>query len=259
MKKRIILLSILTVLGLVSISAKSAKTTSDKVTKTVTVTSRVNSIEFNSAFNVIFTDEVEANSIEITASEDIINYVNVIIDDDEVNISLKNRNYKNPEILIRANANKYKDVEASGAVSITYATPVVAYGYDIDLSGASSLSGLDIECTELSIDASGASSVSNLTVNCTILDMDISGASKVTVSGNATSIDELECSGSSSFDGSKLATIRVEFDLSGTSNATVQSNGSLSLKGEASGVSNLKIVDSSGSKIESISNSSINR
>ncbi|MFI3296976.1 MAG: DUF2807 domain-containing protein [bacterium] len=259
MKKRTILLSILTVLGLISMSAKSVKTTSDEVTKVVTVTSRVNSIEFNNAFNVIFTDEVEANSIEITASEDIINYVNVVIDDDEVKISLKNRNFKNPEILIRANANKYKDVDASGAVSITYATPVVAYGYDIDLSGASSLSGLKIECTELSIDASGASSVKNLTVNCTILDVDISGASSVTVRGNATSIDELECSGSSTFDGSKLATNRVEFDLSGTSNATVQSDGSLSLRGNSSGVSSLKIVNSSGKTTETISNQTINR
>ena len=107
---------------------------------------------------------------------------------------------------------------------------------DIDLSGAASLTSESrFENDDMDFELSGASS-SDLKIKCNKLDVDISGAANINLSGYAANID-LECSGASNFKAFELEADDAKIDCSGASNVKISVT--KSLIGEASGASSI--------------------
>ena len=130
-----------------------------------------------------------------------------------------------------------EEIDLSGAAKLTASGSFKTRELDIDLSGATSVKGLQISGTELSIDCSGAS---NLTITgdfSSSIDADISGASKLTLTGNSRNL-EIEASGASNVQ----VTGEHKFTETSCSGASsINLNGSTGyFKSETSGASNLK-------------------
>lgn len=133
-----------------------------------------------------------------------------------------------------------EDIELSGAATLTATGTFKTRELDIDLSGATSVKGLQISGSELSIECSGAS---NLTITgnfSSSIDADISGASKLNLTGNSRDL-EIEASGASN--------VQIKgdhkFTEAGCSGAsTINMEGSTGyFKSETSGASSLKAQD----------------
>lgn len=130
-----------------------------------------------------------------------------------------------------------EEIDLSGAAKLTASGTFKTRELDIDLSGATSVKGLQISGNELSIDCSGAS---NLTITgdfSSSIEADVSGASKVTITGNSRDL-EIEASGASNVHvtGENKFT---EASCSGASSITLEGSTSY-FKSETSGASNLK-------------------
>ena len=130
-----------------------------------------------------------------------------------------------------------EEIDLSGAAKLTASGTFKTRELDIDLSGATSVKGLQISGNELSIDCSGAS---NLTITgdfSSSIEADVSGASKVTITGNSRNL-EIEASGASNVHvtGENKFT---EASCSGASSITLEGSTSY-FKSETSGASNLK-------------------
>ena len=130
-----------------------------------------------------------------------------------------------------------EDIELSGAAKLTASGTFKTRELDIDLSGATSVKGLQISGSELSIDCSGAS---NLTITgdfSSSIEADVSGASKVTITGNSRDL-EIEASGASNVQvtGEHKFT---ETSCSGASSINLEGSTGY-FKSETSGASNLK-------------------
>ncbi len=77
-----------------------------------------------------------------------------------------------------------KDLELSGASSLKATGKFMTKELEIDLSGASSISGLQIEGLELSVECSGASKLT-MAGDFKDMDVDCSGASTVSINGDS--------------------------------------------------------------------------
>ena len=133
-----------------------------------------------------------------------------------------------------------EDIDLSGAAKLSASGTFKTRELDIDLSGATSVKGLQISGSELSIDCSGASSLTITGNFSSSIDAEVSGASKVTITGNSRDLD-IEASGASNVHvtGEHKYT---ETSCSGASN--IKLDGSTSyFKSETSGASNLKAQD----------------
>ena len=129
-----------------------------------------------------------------------------------------------------------KDLELSGASSLKATGKFITEELEIDLSGASSISGLEIEGLELSVECSGASKLTmagdfkNMKVDC-------SGASTVSINGDSYYFE-------GEFSGAVTAAIygdhnNTEVTCSGASKVTLEGETAY-LKSVTSGASSLK-------------------
>ncbi len=129
-----------------------------------------------------------------------------------------------------------KDLELSGASSLKATGKFKTEELEIDLSGASSISGLEIEGLELSVECSGAS---NLTMagDFKNMEVDCSGASTVSINGDSYYFE-------GEFSGAVTAAIygdhnNTEVTCSGASKVTLEGETAY-LKSVTSGASSLK-------------------
>ena len=133
-----------------------------------------------------------------------------------------------------------EEIDLSGAAKLTASGSFKTRELDIDLSGATSVKGLQISGSELSIDCSGAS---NLTITgdfSSSIEADVSGASKVTINGNSRDL-EIEASGASNVHVTGTHKF-TETSCSGASSITLEGSTGY-FKSETSGASNLKAQD----------------
>ena len=130
-----------------------------------------------------------------------------------------------------------EEIDLSGAAKLTASGTFKTRELDIDLSGATSVKGLQISGSELSIDCSGASNLTIIGDFSSSIEADVSGASKVTITGNSRDL-EIEASGASNVHvtGENKFT---EASCSGASSITLEGSTSY-FKSETSGASNLK-------------------
>lgn len=129
-----------------------------------------------------------------------------------------------------------EELELSGASSLKASGAFKTNELEIDLSGASSISGLVISGNELSLDCSGASTL-NLKGDFNTVEADVSGASTVTLNGNSNKFE-------GEFSGATTARVtgtqkNTNITCSGASNLTLTGETDY-MKSVTSGASNLK-------------------
>ena len=129
-----------------------------------------------------------------------------------------------------------EEIDLSGASKLKATGSFETRELDIELSGATSLTGLEVSGNELSIDCSGASKL-NMSGNFTKIDTEASGASSVVLNCNSKEFD-IEVSGASnvSVNGSHKYT---EASCSGAANLKLEGNSDY-IKSATSGASSLK-------------------
>ena len=146
-------------------------------------------------------------------------------------------NHRNTEgIKVYLQMPTIEDLDLSGASSLKAMGSFKTDELDIETSGASSITGLEISGNELSLDCSGAS-ILNLKGDFKTIEAEISGASEIVLNSNST-VFEGEFSGAS--------TVKVYGDhkntdvvCSGASNLTLEGKTDY-IKSVTTGASNLK-------------------
>lgn len=202
--------------------------------------------------------------IEVTTHEDIINELEIGIKDGTLKLGIR-RSFWNSirrswqsEYDIKAVVtipSELREVELSGASSITSADTFSPKNFKMELSGAASarlqimthtenievsgasnmtLTGL---ATNVSLEVSGASTV-NFEQDVDVIEAEVSGASTLNMDGTATSGD-LEISGASRVRGEDFAFETLDLDCGGASNATVKVSDSIGVS--AGGASSVTI------------------
>ena len=115
-----------------------------------------------------------------------------------------------------------KSISVSGAASITFEGSFKADDLDLDISGASSLKGLQVNGKSMDADCSGASKADVSGNFAKEVGIDVSGASKMTYTGNSETL-EADMSGASSFKGEGKYS-SADINCSGASNAEIAGN-----------------------------------
>lgn len=137
------------------------------------------SLDISDAFDVSIQFSDTAESIEIFANENILNYVLVYKQDDQLIIELRDDINLRGNFTLVANikTTEIQNFSASGASIVTLENTLATDEIYINLSGASIFSG-DLNTTILTGDISGASylDITGGTVEC---DLDVSGASTI--------------------------------------------------------------------------------
>lgn len=133
-----------------------------------------------------------------------------------------------------------EEIELSGAAKLTANGSFRTRELEIDLSGATSVKGLQISGNELSIDCSGASNIAITGDFSNGIEADVSGASKVTITGNSRDLD-IEASGASNV---QVIGVHKFTETSCNGASTIKLEGSTGyFKSETSGASSLKAQD----------------
>lgn len=116
---------------------------------------------------------------------------------DELPRRLRGGDFSNIKVYV--SMDMIDDIELSGASSISFEGSYKAEGLDVDLSGASSLSGLMVTADYMSMDCSGAASFNVDGVFKGDVEMELSGAANGRFSGSGTGF-EGEFSGACNLD-----------------------------------------------------------
>ncbi len=166
------------------------------------VSAAITEIEVSNAINLYLTDDCPEGTIVIEANENIHQYLVVEQEGDELSIGFESgRNYEGVKVKVYAAQGQYSQFSGSGATTITvvdgvltapevgvelsgasrFVAAIDAQRLDVDASGASSvkLSGVALDCE---LDLLGASSMSGYDFECQVLDVDFSGASSARLS-----------------------------------------------------------------------------
>ena len=132
----------------------------------------------------------------------------------------KLRNSGHPNIKVYLEMTDVKDIDLSGAASITFQGEFSSSDLKIELSGASHLHALKVKGASLSADCSGASNANIAGIFTDEVEVEISGAADLTFNGRADSLDG-EISGAAQFDGEfNVETCSIE--CSGAASANVE-------------------------------------
>jgi len=223
MKKLITLIVLATLF--VSLQVKSEKVTANKSTKqeryTGLITKDYNFKDFDAlvignAFKIIV-HQSENYDIKITGSKEDIENVKIIVNDNELQVSIET---------------SFLDFSGHDDLTIEIKLPHLR---KIDFSGAtvSVVKGFNLE--NLNVNISGAST-SKLYVNADRINLDVSGASSVKLIGEG---NELQCdvSGASTFNAYTYKTTIANLDASGASSAKLYTT--KKLIADASGASSI--------------------
>ena len=261
--KRFFLSLAITAIGTLSAFAQNTLTKVYKFEK-------ITSIEASSIYDVTVT---KGNSGAVTIEYDdvykdrlIVRYYNGKLELALEPTKLK-RNYKNiVGIKVQLQMPTIEEIDMSGASSMEVSGEFQTDELDIELSGASSVKGLEINGNSLSMDCSGASSL-YIKGDFKHVETDLSGAASVKWTGNSNYLEgefsgavsstfkgdyknaDLECSGATdtqfigttdylngrfsgacSFKGKEFAAKDAHVELSGASKAHVRCTGELKVK-----------------------------
>jgi hypothetical protein len=164
----------------------------------------VTAITVANAFEVDLTIGGDSGAV-LEVDEEVVDVLDVRVTGDTLHIGLE-ENVSVQRAVLRAIVTlpQVTAIEGSGASRVTVGGESVSGEIGIELSGASSLTGLD---------ADGAD-----------LEVSLSGAATATVAGTAASL-RVDASGGSRFDGEALIATDARVDLSGGSQAVVEITG----------------------------------
>lgn len=200
-------------------------------------------LDISSAFEVDITQS-STYSVEISADEDLFDYIEVTQTGSKLKIYLSPRHIftdftlGNRVLRAKISMASLHELEISGASKGTVTGFQSASPLKLNVSGATTLKLTNITAGDTECEVSGASKLTgNLTAGRA--DFNVSGASSMELSG-VTNDMEIEVSGASRADLEKFQAGNVDVALSGASQATVYVNEVLDI--EVSGASRLYFV-----------------
>ncbi len=201
---------------------------------------KITSIEASSVYDIEVTQGnsgiVKVVYDEFFKDRLMVNYINGKLNLEVASTKMRNNNRNIEGIKVYLQMPTIEDLDLSGASSLKAMGSFKTDELDVELSGASSISGLVISGNDLSLDCSGASTL-NLKGDFKTIEAEISGASEIVLNSNST-VFEGEFSGAS--------TVKVYGDhkntdvvCSGASNLTLEGKTDY-IKSVTTGASNLK-------------------
>ncbi len=201
---------------------------------------KITSIEASSVYDIEVT-QGNSGTVKVVYDEFfkdrlMINYINGKLNLEVASTKMRNNNRNIEGIKVYLQMPTIEELDLSGASSLKAMGSFQTDELDVELSGASSISGLVISGNDLSLDCSGASTL-NLRGDFKTIEAEISGASEIVLNSNST-VFEGEFSGAS--------TVKVYGDhkntdvvCSGASNLTLEGKTDY-IKSVTTGASNLK-------------------
>ncbi|MBO5406135.1 MAG: DUF2807 domain-containing protein [Bacteroidales bacterium] len=225
-------------LAIIAVAAISA-IAQNKLTKEYKF-GKITSIEASSVYDIEVTQgnsgTVKVVYDEIFKDRLMVNYINGKLNLEVASTKMRNNNRNIEGIKVYLQMPTIENLDLSGASSLKAMGSFKTDELDVELSGASSISGLVISGNDLSLDCSGASTL-NLKGDFKTIEAEISGASEIVLNSNST-VFEGEFSGAS--------TVKVYGDhkntdvvCSGASNLTLEGKTDY-IKSVTTGASNLK-------------------
>ncbi len=201
---------------------------------------KITSIEASSVYDIEVTQgnsgTVKVVYDELFKDRLMVNYINGKLNLEVASTKMRNNNRNIEGIKVYLQMPTIENLDLSGASSLKAMGSFKTDELDVELSGASSISGLVISGNDLSLDCSGASTL-NLKGDFKTIEAEISGASEIVLNSNST-VFEGEFSGAS--------TVKVYGDhkntdvvCSGASNLTLEGKTDY-IKSVTTGASNLK-------------------
>lgn len=252
---------------------KSLKGSGKIVSKSITMPANISEISASRAVNVIISDQ-NSDKIEIKADDNVMEYVVVAADGDElrIGISKKINNVNNISVTVTLpNNGKYSTLEASSAATISAKPIISAREVELDASSAAKIIAV-IDAAECEVSASSAAKIKvAMKVNrCEIdatsaakIDADIragfceasaSSAGKVTIKGTTDKLDA-EASSSGKVSAFELVAAKATATASSGSNITLQCTDFLSAN--ASSGADISYTGDCRSNIEKSSGGSV--
>lgn len=225
-------------LAIIAVAAISA-IAQNKLTKEYKF-GKITSIEASSVYDIEVT-QGNSGTVKVVYDEFfkdrlMVNYINGKLNLEVASTKMRNNNRNIEGIKVYLQMPTIEDLDLSGASSLKAMGSFKTDELDVELSGASSISGLVISGNDLSLDCSGASTL-NLKGDFKTIEAEISGASEIVLNSNST-VFEGEFSGAS--------TVKVYGDhkntdvvCSGASNLTLEGKTDY-IKSVTTGASNLK-------------------
>lgn len=225
-------------LAIIAVAAISA-IAQNKLTKEYKF-GKITSIEASSVYDIEVT-QGNSGTVKVVYDEFfkdrlMVNYINGKLNLEVASTKMRNNNRNIEGIKVYLQMPTIEDLDLSGASSLKAMGSFQTDELDVELSGASSISGLVISGNDLSLDCSGASTL-NLKGDFKTIEAEISGASEIVLNSNST-VFEGEFSGAS--------TVKVYGDhkntdvvCSGASNLTLEGKTDY-IKSVTTGASNLK-------------------
>ena len=193
-------------------------------------------VEVSSAFKVEITPS-SSYSVEVTADDNLLEYVEVSKEGETLKIGLKTVTLLWPVTLeAKITMPELRGLVLSGATRGTVSSFSSTKNLDIELSGASSLGLVDISAGDVKFNVHGASKVTgNIVANDT--EFNIDGASTAQLKGSAIGMT-VDAEGASRVELAGFKVENVAIKLSGASTGTVNVHGRLDADlGEASKLS----------------------
>ena len=184
-------------------------------------------VEVGSAFEVEITQS-DSYSVSITADDNLFDYIEVFRTGDTLTIRLKSGYSYQWPLTLRAEITmpELYELELSGATRGTVEGFSSSHKFVLGLSGASSLTMVDISAGDIEIDLSGASSVTGGITASGDAHFTLSGGSTVGLEGVANDL-LIGASGASNLEISDFPVHNANVNLSGASRATVNLDGRL--------------------------------
>lgn len=225
-------------LAIIAVAAISA-IAQNKLTKEYKF-GKITSIEASSVYDIEVT-QGNSGTVKVVYDEFfkdrlMVNYINGKLNLEVASTKMRNNNRNIEGIKVYLQMPTIENLDLSGASSLKAMGSFKTDELDVELSGASSISGLVISGNDLSLDCSGASTL-NLKGDFKTIEAEISGASEIVLNSNST-VFEGEFSGAS--------TVKVYGDhkntdvvCSGASNLTLEGKTDY-IKSVTTGASNLK-------------------
>ena len=225
-------------LAIIAVAAISA-IAQNKLTKEYKF-GKITSIEASSVYDIEVT-QGNSGTVKVVYDEFfkdrlMVNYINGKLNLEVASTKMRNNNRNIEGIKVYLQMPTIEELDLSGASSLKAMGSFKTDELDVELSGASSISGLVISGNDLSLDCSGASTL-NLKGDFKTIEAEISGASEIVLNSNST-VFEGEFSGAS--------TVKVYGDhkntdvvCSGASNLTLEGKTDY-IKSVTTGASNLK-------------------
>ena len=185
---------------------------------------------------VIETDAEIMRHIKVSVSRDILN---LELDTDDLPRTLR-RNM--PKVLVKIGMSELKYLDLSGASKLTCLSSFSTSDFKADMSGASRVNDLKIDCRSFTLDVSGAA---NMTIGG-----NVSGTAKYELSG-AANLDIKQDAGDLIMEGSGASKIKyngsvnnsVDISFSGASSITMTGKGANRMNVDISGASKLNALD----------------